>query len=377
MKNIKSFYFSAFLPILLASCEKNNAEPPPENNNYVINWNSAADSSSMSLVTSFWNISGNYFNTDNATNKTFQYWPNGHALDILVDAYTRTKDNFYKTYIDQWHDGVRARNGNTFRNDYYDDMEWNAIAMLRAYKATNDPRYKEAALQVWNWIKEGWNSNAGGGISWAKGWENSKNACSNGPACILAARLYQEFGDEDNKNWAARIYNWEKTTLFNNNTGAVADNIDSNTGAINREWIFTYNQGTFIGAAVELYKIFGEKAYLNDAVLAANYTTSTLVTNSILKSEGTGDGGLFKGIFIRYFADLIQQDRLDDADRRRFIQFIKFNAETLWNTGTLKPAVLFGPYWGTKPGSTVGVTEQMSGCMLIEAMALLENKKIL
>lgn len=207
-----------------------------------------------------------------------------------------------------------------------------------------------------------------------KGQEYSKNACSNGPACILAARLYQEFGDESNKEWALKIYNWEKSTLFNSNNGMVYDNINSETGVIQKDWVFTYNQGTFIGSAVELYKIMGERAYLNDAALAADYTASSLVSNSILKSEGTGDGGLFKGIFIRYFTDLIQQDRLDATAKKRYIQFLEHNAETLWTQGTNKPAVFFGPNWSTKPGSSTGLTEQLSGSMLIEAMALLENK---
>jgi len=373
MKPIKTFYYFAFLPIILVTCENNN-EPPSPPQESTVNWKAAADSSSKSLANSFWNSAGKYFNTDNASNTNFQYWPNGHALDVLVDAYTRSKDAFYKNFIDQWYDGVKAKNGNSFRNDYYDDMEWNAIAMLRAFQATGDTRYKDAALQVWEWIKGGWTSDAGGGILWKVGG-NSKNACSNGPACILAARLYQAFGDEANKEWALKIYNWEKSTLFNGNNGMVYDNI-SFAGTISNA-IFTYNQGTFVGSAVELYKIFNEKAYLNDAVLASDYTTSALVSNSVLKSEGTGDGGLFKGIFVRYFTELIQQDRLDAAVKKRYIQFLQYNAETLWNQGTQKPAVLFGPNWSQKPGSPVGVTEQLSGCMLIEAMALLKNNGVL
>lgn len=103
----------------------------------------------------------------------------------------------------------------------------------------------------------------------------------------------------------------------------VYDNINANTGEINKSWVFTYNEGTFIGAAVELHQIMGEKSYLNDAVLAADYTISSLVNNSILKDEGNGDGGLFKGIFIRYFTNLIQQDRLDTGTKRRYIQFLE------------------------------------------------------
>lgn len=374
MKNILLFLF---LPLFLGACGDDDTTPngPDENDN--INWYAAADSSTTALVNSFWNAGGKYFNYDSNGNTTFHYWPQAHALDVLTDAYLRTEDAKYKTYFDQWFEGVKIKNGNSFRNDYYDDMEWNALAILRAYQATKEQKYKEAALQIWDYIKVGWNENAGGGITWVKGQEYSKNACSNGPACILAARLYREFGDETYKEWALKIYNWEKSTLFNSNNGMVYDNINSNTGEIQKDWIFTYNEGTFVGSAVELYKILGEKAYLNDAVLAADYTISTLVNNSILKDEGTGDGGLFKGIFIRYFTDLIQQDRLDAGAKRRYVQFLKTNAETLWTQGTNKSNVLFGTYWRNAPGASTGLTEQLSGCMLIEAAALLDDLNLL
>lgn len=374
----KLLFLSSFiLFIFLISCKKGNngIDSEPEDNK--IDWNAAANNSSTALTASFWNVNGKYFNTNNSGNTTFQYWPNAHALDVLIDAYLRTNDVTYKNFFDQWFEGVKARNGNTWYNEYYDDMEWNALALLRAYKATNDTKYKDAALELWEYIKVGWNDNADGGITWKRGMEYSKNACSNGPACILAARLYQEFGNDEDKEWALKIYGWLKSTLFNNNNGAVYDNINSETGEIKRDWVFTYNQGTFIGSAVELYKIFNERVYLNDATLAANYTISTLVDNSILKSEGTGDGGLFKGIFIRYFADLIQQDRLDTTARNRYIQFIKHNAETLWTQGTTMPSALFGPNWRVNPGASTGLTEQLSGSMLIESAAFLENKGLL
>lgn len=371
---MKKLFFLFLIPLLFVSCgdDDNN----PDNNGpeeEAIDWNEAADSSTGALTKLFWNAQNHYFNYDSNGKADFHYWPQAHGLDVLIDAYIRTGDNKYKTYFDQWFEGVKKKNGNSFRNEYYDDMEWNALAILRAYQVTRENKYKEAALQIWEYIKEGWNDNAGGGITWKKGMEFSKNSCSNGPACILAARLYQEFGDEENREWAMRIYSWQKSTLVNMNNGAVYDNINSETGEIQKNWVFTYNQGTFAGAAVELHKILGEKLYLNDAVLAANYTISTLVENSILKSEGTGDGGLFKGIFIRYFTELIQQGRLDSSDKRRYLQFIKYNAETLWNEGTTDSSILFSPNWRQKPGSTTGLTEQLSGCMLIEAMASLKK----
>lgn len=359
-------------------CEKGDipgdGDKDDDDDKVEINWNDAANSSSDALISSFWNSSGQYFNTNNGGNTTFQYWPNAHALDVVIDAYVRTNNQSYKTIIEQWFTGVKARNGNTWNNDFYDDMEWNALALLRAFKATNDPKYKDAALELWEYIKEGWNDNAGGGITWKKGMEWSKNACSNGPAAILAARLYQEFGNPEDKEWALRIYDWLKSTLVNTNSGAVWDSIDSREGKINKDWIFTYNQGTYLGAAVELHKILNEKSYLNDAALAADYTMSSLVNNSILKSEGDGDGGLFKGIFVRYFTQLIIQERLDEPVRRRYLQFIKLNAETLWNEGTNKQNFLFSPNWRVKPSNTTGLTEQLSGCMLIESAAYLQKE---
>lgn len=375
MKILFSYIMLLLGVFTIQSCGDDNENPIGNEEGEKINWNETAEKSSKTLVTFFWNTSGKYFNSNSSGKQDFLYWPQAHALDVLIDIYQRTEDKDYKNYFDQWFEGVYVKNGNTFWNEYYDDMEWIALALLRTYKATGDQKYKEATLKIWEYIKVGWNDNAGGGITWKKGMEYSKNACSNGPACILAARLFQEFGDEKNKEWALKIYNWEKFTLFNN--GIVYDHINNQTGEIQKNWIFTYNQGTFIGSAVELYKIFNEKNYLNDAILAADYATSNLTINAILKDEGTGDGGLFKGIFIRYLTELIQQDHLDAMVKKRYLQFMKYNAETLWKSGTTGPAYFYGPDWRTAPGGSTGLTEQLSGCMLIEAVALLESKELL
>lgn len=377
---MKKFYFLLLsVAAIFQACSKSDDLVNNDSTLYTINWNAAADSSSSKLIYAFWNASDSYFNSNNSGLKDFQYWPQAHALDVMIDAYKRSNDNFYKTTIDQWYDGVKKFNGNTFYNQFYDDMEWNALAMLRAYNATSDDRFKTAAIDVWKDIQTGWNTNAGGGISWKKDQPYSKNACSNGPACILAARLYQQFGDVKDKEWALKIYDWEKEYLFNTANGAVYDGIDSRTGFIQKSWIFTYNEGTFLGSALELYKITGEKGYLNDAVKAADYTLNNLVDSNdrLLKNEGNGDGGLFKGVFIRYFTQLILNPDLDAAVKKRYVTFFKHNVETLWRTGTDKSMILFGPYWKTKPGSTTDLTTQTSGAMLIEAAALLKSQNLL
>src|SRR5699024_2850373 len=143
--------------------------------------NTAADSSSNALINNYWNPQEMYFNYGNQGNVDFHYWPQAHALDVILDAYTRTDDQKYEAYIDQWYKGVHQINGNTFLNHFYDDMEWNALAMLRAYSITGAEKFKSSVEDVWADIKTGWTDVAGGGIMWSKGTPNSKNACSNAP----------------------------------------------------------------------------------------------------------------------------------------------------------------------------------------------------
>ena len=358
---------------LLSSCSNNSNDVVILNDGYTIDWTAAADSSTTSLTNNFWNPTTHYFN-DATTGSSFGYWPQAHGLDVLVDAYLRTNDAKYKTCFDQWYIGVQAGNGGSFLNYFYDDMEWNALALLRTYSATKDDKFKTASQTIWNDIQTGWNTNGGGGISWTKGAPNSKNACSNGPACILAARLYQQFNNITDKEWALKIYDWEKNVLYNPSTGAVNDNLNSSTGVISN-YIASYNQGTFIGSAVELYKITGDKTYLNDAIKAANYTINKLTGNRILNTEGTGDLALFKGIFIRYFTELIQTPGLDSATKERFALFLKYNANQFWRKALNKHFVTCTSDWTIAPNflSETELNAQESGCMLIEAAALLNK----
>lgn len=184
------FLISGILTFLLSCNDKGPEVTKSDEDN--VDWYAAADSSSLNLIDKYWNSAKDCFNNNrnNSLGFEFHYWPQGHALDVLVDAYNRTSDDYYLTYIDNWYEGVNIQNGNTFLNYYYDDMEWNALAMLRAYNVTGEEKFKTSALEVWENIKTGWNADVGGGIAWNKAYE-TKNACSNGPAGILAARLYQ------------------------------------------------------------------------------------------------------------------------------------------------------------------------------------------
>src|SRR5699024_12100137 len=94
----------------------------------------------------------------------------------------------------------------------------------------------------------------------------------------------------------------------------------------------TYNQGTFLGTAVELYKITQDPIYLNDSQKTANYTLTKCIdaANNVLRDEGLGDGGLFKGIFIRYLVQYLQLEEGNEAFRLTIESCIKHNDENAW-----------------------------------------------
>lgn len=366
------FTISCTLATAFTSCLKEPVDDGPGpgagQTSYVYNWPSIADSSYKALISNFYNQPGKYFNQSNS-DVNFNYWPNAHALDVLVDAYLRTSDPAVKARMDELLDGMKVKNNNTYINYYYDDMEWMTLACLRAYEATSDDRYKATAELLWTDIKGGWDDTFGGGFYWRKDRLN-KNTPANAPACIIASRMYQLNRNGEDLDWAKKSYKWQKENLVDPVTGLVWDGLDAS--GTNKDWKFTYNQGVFMGAGIELYKITGDQIYLTDAVKTANNSLGgDFSSNNIMKDEGGGDGGLFKGVLVRYMMLLITDGNLSSADASKYISFLKLNAETLWLQGTTRPQVLFNTNWTTKATAT-DLTTQLSAAMLIEAAARLK-----
>lgn len=367
---------SIFLSCLKEKEDEPPAPNPPGGGTVSYDWNKIADSAQLSM-NYFWSASDKVYLGSNTSSNWGNYWPNAHALDVLVDAYIRTPSPAIKARMDDLLTGVKAKNGNTWLNYYYDDMEWMVLACLRAFQATGDNVYKDITAILWTDIKNGWSTELGGGIWWRKD-NPSKNTPSNMPAAILAARLYKVFNNADDLEWAKKIYAWQRSVLYEPATGWVYDNIDK-AGNKNLSWKFTYNQGVFLGAALELYKITGTASYKTDAIMACDYAVNSgqLTNNSVLKDEGGGDGGLFKGVFVRYFTKLITDGELPADKKNSYISFMVKNAQSLWSKATNKSLILFNTAWDKMPGNSTDLTTQLSGVMLMESMATLKKLNLI
>ncbi|TKC09877.1 glycosyl hydrolase family 76 [Pedobacter polaris] len=366
---------------LLSSCLKDESFPLYPGKEVVTvnyNWSLTADSLQDKLTSSYLSANGKYYKADNAGSTVFNYWPNAHVMDVLNDGFVRTKNDVYKQRMVSLLAGIRETNGNTLSNNFYDDMEWLSLSTLRAYQTTGDVNFLNAAKVLWTDIKTGRNNIQGDGIAWRKTQLYYKNTPANAPAIIFAARLYQLEKDAADLQIAKELYTWLKGKLIDPASGIAWDGVNANqNGEIDKN-LYTYNQGVFVGAGLELYKATGEIAYLNDAMRTANATMKNLSLSpgGLLKNEGQGDGGLFKGILVRYFTLLVQEPVLYKTDKDALVTFLKFNAQTLYTQGIARPALSINSDWKSKPSASADLTTQLSGMMMLEAASTLNALKL-
>jgi predicted alpha-1,6-mannanase (GH76 family) len=70
---------------------------------------------------------------------------------------------------------------------------------------------------------------------------------------IFSYRLAQHIPESQYVKYAPSAYDWLTNNLVQRHSGFVEDGINrEQDGRIDTQWRFTYNQGLYVGAAVEL-----------------------------------------------------------------------------------------------------------------------------
>lgn len=389
-KTIKSFALVAAFGLgvaALQSCDNYEDEYMYGKGLYKINWESAADSATTVLVNHYWSTERHVFTLINddfdfTQSVDYTYWQEAHAMDVIIDAYLRTGDKKYSDMFPLWYEGVKKCNWqdrNGFRGEYYDDTAWIAMTIMRMYEATKEDKYLETAKDLWAYLQGAWDDE-NGGLAWTVKKRNSKNACTMGPATILGVHIYNVTKDQADLEWAKKIYEWEYDNLYNPASGAVYDNYNTDTQELSTTTL-SYNQGTFGGAAYALYKATGEQSYLQTARKAFYYgmTSSNIIDtgNNIIRDEGNNHNNeLFKGIYMRYLVQILDEPALESIYRNKFATFLNNNAETAWRNGVKKNdlQMYFSSNWAQPiTGSTSNMECQVAGCTLLEARASYEK----
>ena len=179
----------------------------------------------------------------------------------------------------------------------------------------------------------------------------------NGPAAIAAHLLFQITGETNYLATAEKIFQWERATLFDANSGAVADSISAD-GTVH-DWASTYNQGTFIGAANVL-------GHTNEALRAADYMENRLCREGLLPAyPQAGDCGGFNGIGVRWLAKFMRQRGLE----ARYQSWLQKNADAAWTARRPSDDLSWSRWPAPTPATVLPAWACSSAVVVLQAAA--------
>jgi len=277
------------------------------------------------------------------------FWRSAELIEMVEDAYQRSGRPVYRRMVRELRRGVLARFGTnwTGHRKYNDDVMWMVLAFLRGYEITGDTAFRDVAQRNFDAaFARGWSDDFGGGLWWTTD-RQEKNACVAGPAAIAARHLYRALGNASYLVKARRLYSWLRQHLFDATTGAVYDNVSRGEDGSDRvdRAVYTYNQGTFIGAADLLYRTTNASTYYDDAQRALEFAKTDLTVDGVLREEGVGrDGGGFKGIFARYAVEFVRHHRITSHG-----SWFALNARAAWSFRDARG--LMGQDWSSATSS--------------------------
>lgn len=289
------------------------------------------------------------------------WWHSAICLDVVIDYSTRTRDTRYVDIIPAI---FETHKDSKFLQNSYDDMAWWALAWINAYDLTGEMRYLQMAQTIFSAMTGGWDEVCGGGVWWNFA-RDYKNAIPNELFLTLAIRLYQRISDEQSYlMWALREWNWFRQSGMINASHLIDDGLRDCQNNGGPTW--TYNQGVILGGLTDLYRVTGEKYYLQEAEAIADAVLRLLVNEKgilVEPCEASGcdsNGAQFKGIFMRNLFHLYQIDH-----KAAYRHFIVHNVNSLWRRARNEQNQI-GVHW-SGPFDSADASRQSSAAHAINA----------
>lgn len=390
---------------LLAACEDNSFEKIPNKPNTggggtvpepekptveATPWASLADSCTFVLTSNFLDKStGTFWGTprDVAGNSTYLYWQQAHALDVVIYSYNRIKDAnptlaaSYEEYFQKWYSNGALNYNKShksegeygrFFNQWTDDMAWICLTLIHLSEELGDTKYADTAKEVYDryiWPRASVGSNGLTGLPWTDRTEDldNKNACTNAPSCLVAAKLYNIYKTPSYLKNAKDLY-------------AYSASCTTDEGKV-EEPPLTYTQGTFGEACRVLYHITAEQQYKDMAGKVLNYTFESNRCidgkTGVLRDEGTSDDqALFKAVFVPYAVNYILDETMPSNVRKNLSAKLELCGKYLSKNldRSSYPQMYCNHSWVEPIGNwSPTMCAQASGASLFEGLARLEK----
>jgi predicted alpha-1,6-mannanase (GH76 family) len=237
------------------------------------------------------------------------YWWEAQIWEMVMDVYEATHEVQHLGLVEAIFDGFTSAYPDFSANDWNDDIGWWARGCVRAYELTGNPRYLASAQAMFDYIYSFHDDLYGGGIWWKNvdvgdGAKNEKNVATNATAVYTAMRLYRATQEPSYKEDAIEILSWLRANFFND--GHVLDHVNGQGAGTYVQWDWTYNNGGYAGACLEMYLDLMEPNYLHEAVRAVDWAVKNMTREGVFLDEGTGDSGGFKAILTRNMWALVK-----------------------------------------------------------------------
>ena len=343
----------------------------PDGGAHAALWHSRANEAFEAVLLAYWNGSHSYLEQQSPRNGALTgYWVFAQALDLVLDNAGSTPGR-YAAWVETFYLAQSARG---WHPDYFDDLNWMALALMRAYDFTGKTKYLDRAQALFNDIKQNavdstCCGNPAGGLWWDRA-HTQKATAINAGAVITALRLATRKNQPALVQFAVDTYAYWRSRMVEPQGFRVWDHLKPD-GSITT-WRFTYNEGLMLGAALELHRATGLPQYLTDARgFAEALVTSQVkagplgdVLNDGPAANCTGDCPVFKGIGFRYLASFQREFPTPEVAR-----VLSSSAESIWNVARATNGAHFAIDWAASAPPTFLLNADLAGAMALSAYA--------
>lgn len=284
------------------------------------------------------------------------------------------------------------------KDNVYDDQQWLIRELLEAWHLTGNSAYLQKAEYLTEYVLDGWDCSVKdgkerGGIPWGPGYY-SKHSCSNGPMVSPLVWLHEAYKGKADKTthryvdlsdgrtrrteemakadyylmFAKKVYAFQRDKLMMRDGSRVyADNLNGpNIGAdIQYEVIdgeryrkaadlndfngpaLSYNSGTMLSGAADLYRVTQDNAYLKD-LQALDVDSFKAFAKLGQQKDGyysyaiDGFNNWFNGVLFRGYVDACPYDGAASAAIDSFQKNLDYAWDNFLYEGMLPSSLLVG-----------------------------------
>ncbi|MBV8219117.1 MAG: hypothetical protein JO325_11685 [Solirubrobacterales bacterium] len=260
-----------------------------------------------------------------------------NAGDAAINAGLAALERYWDTTLDPPAYSSDVRGTRIGGDRYYDDNAWVGLALIQLERMRPGSGSLDRAARLFEFAVSGWDTTGDGGVFWVEqgrgiGARNhDRNTVSNAPNAELGFHL-SELSHDTAKGQARAMYDWVVRTLDETRdtdqagTGLFWDKVQTD-GTIDKK-VWTYNQGSMIGANVLLARLEPPAQAVNHLDKAEAIAGKALARFS--QEEYLRQPAAFNAIFFRNLL-LLHPVTRDPSLQTAIIDAIATYADEAWD----------------------------------------------